>query len=326
MKLVLFSNSNQNRYKEFTNKNAYSSIWQTLEWKSFQEHISRKVLLIGIETDKNIEATALIIKHPLPLKKCWLEIPRGPLWSHPKACENILKKIYEIGKKEDAIFARVNPLTPLEKTSKKIKHKKAFYDHHPETTLILDLTLSEEELLKQMKPKGRYNIKVAKKHGVEIVESKDATAFHLLLQVTTDRDGFTGHNQGYYQNMIDTLGEKGKLYYAKYENSVIAGGIFTFEKETATYYYGASGNQHRNLMASYLLQWHAIKEAQKRNCAYYDFLGIAPENTKKDHPWNGVTTFKKKFGGEVISHPKAQDIIIKPLWYTALKAKKKLFR
>jgi lipid II:glycine glycyltransferase (peptidoglycan interpeptide bridge formation enzyme) len=125
--------------------------------------------------------------------------------------------------------------------------------------------------------------------------------------------------------MIEILGEKdfAKMYLAEYEGETIAGVIVTFYEDTATYYYGASSNKHRNVMAPYLLQWHAIKEAKSRNMKKYDFLGISPPDAK-NHPWQGVTEFKMKFGGEIVEYVKAKEFIFKPFWYWVIRIVKKL--
>lgn len=304
------------------NHNNYFSLWQSPSWQKFQESIGRRVHMLETE---NI--SALIIQHQVPFGKCWFEIPRGPLWAEEADAadfDRFWDRLTELAKEEKAIFARINPFITLPFHSKKLRSQKAFFDHHPQTTLVINLSLSEDEILAQMKPKGRYNIKVTKKHEVEIIKSQDAAAFHELLQETTKRDGFSGHKLEYYQNMVDALGDDGLLLYAKYQDHIIAGAIFTFVGDTAVYYYGASSNQHRNVMAPYLIQWEAILEAKKRGCNNYDFLGIAPENAPNNHPWRGVTDFKKKFGGAVIEYPQAQDIIFKSVWYEGLKLKKRL--
>ena len=145
-------------------------------------------------------------------------------------------------------------------------------------------------------------------------------AYNILLQ-TGNRDGFGIHSKSYYQKMLEALGDKAQLLVAKYGGKVIAGGIFVYLEEWGIYYYGASDHSYRKSMAPYLIQWHAIQEAKKRGCKFYDFLGIAPENTP-NHPWAGVTDFKKKFGGQVVSYPQAKDMIIRPFWYWVYKMRK----
>jgi lipid II:glycine glycyltransferase (peptidoglycan interpeptide bridge formation enzyme) len=115
--------------------------------------------------------------------------------------------------------------------------------------------------------------------------------------------------------MLNIFKNEAQLFLAEYEGKIIAGGIFTYLNQEAIYYYGASSNKNRNVMAPYLIQWTAIQEAQKRKCKIYDFLGITPEKANKNHPWQGVTSFKKKFGGKIVNYSPAQEIVLKPLIY-----------
>lgn len=243
-------------------------------------------------------------KMPLPMGKCWLYVNRGAIID-----------LDELSKKTNAVFARFEH--PYQKYDFNKHLRKAHAHYQPDTTLIIDLTKSEDEILAQMKQKGRYNIRLAEKKGVQIHESNDASEFYKILQQTTQRDNFKGHNKEFYQKMIDMV-DGAKLYYAQYGGKIIAGLIATFYKDTATYYYGASSNEHRNVMAPYLLQWHVILKAKSHGCKFYDFLGIAPEGTK-NHPWEGVTAFKRKFGGEIYEYAEAKELVFKPFWYWVLR-------
>ncbi len=134
-----------------------------------------------------------------------------------------------------------------------------------------------------MKPKGRYNIRVAEKTGVIIEQvpysEENLDTFYNILSETLERDNFAANSKEYFRIFLRYLEkqELGGLFFAKKEDEVIATGIFVFYKKTALYYYGASSsdNAKRKYMASYLLQWKAIEEAKKRGCEAFDFLGIA---------------------------------------------------
>jgi lipid II:glycine glycyltransferase (peptidoglycan interpeptide bridge formation enzyme) len=76
-------------------------------------------------------------------------------------------------------------------------------------------------------------------------------------------------------------------------------------------------------LAAYALQWKAIKTAKQRGFRYYDFLGIAPENSN-NHAWSGVTDFKKKFGGEVIDYPASSELILRKTAFQAIRFLKKI--
>lgn len=242
-------------------------------------------------------------------------IPRGPTLKNEEG-ETFLSELQDLANKHKLIFTRIDP----EKKAGNIKGSPS-HSIQPETTLVLDLKLSEEALLKQMKRKGRYNIGLAEKRGVQVKMANGADEkknfmhqFHELLKQTTLRDQFFAHSEKYYQKMLERVPES-EVMLAFYQQKPVAGVIMTFQKERAIYYYGASGNEHREVMAPYLLQWRAIQEAKKRDCKVYDFLGIAPEGADKKHPWLGISSFKKKFGGTIVYYPQAKDIIHKPIWY-----------
>jgi lipid II:glycine glycyltransferase (peptidoglycan interpeptide bridge formation enzyme) len=65
---------------------------------------------------------------------------------------------------------------------------------------------------------------------------------------------------------------------------------------------------------NYLLQWEAIKEAKKRDKSIYNFWGIAPD-TKRRHPWQGLSLFKKGFGGRLVEYLHAKDLPLSPLYF-----------
>ena len=149
-----------------------------------------------------------------------------------------------------------------------------------------------------MKPKWRYNIKVARKKWVEveIVEKtkENIEDYYNLMLETTSRDWFSWNSLEYYKTFLETL-ENSKLILAKKDWVVIAGWIFVFDKNVSIYYYWASTSkkEYRNLMAPYLVQWEAIKYAKSINSKIYDFLWIAiPWDKNSELAW--VTDFKMK--------------------------------
>lgn len=233
-----------------------------------------------------------------------------------------LTNLNQLAKKHNSIYTIIENTSPL--TSPQ-KNKKAIREIIPRFTSIIDLQKSEEDILKNMHSKGRYNIRLAEKHNLTIQKSTSTKEFYQILEKTAKRDKFYINPPQFYQTMLDTLQPKGKakLFLAYHPNhkSPIAGMLNTYIEDTATYFYGASDHEYRKYMAPYLLQWHAIQDAKQNNFKTYDFLGIANPNNPKD-PLNGVTNFKSKFGGQNIQYSSTQIIIHKPLLYTLLKIKK----
>jgi lipid II:glycine glycyltransferase (peptidoglycan interpeptide bridge formation enzyme) len=204
-------------------------------------------------------------------------------------------KLTSIAKKHKAIYTLIET-TETKIDSQPTRHK--IKEIIPRHTNLIKLEQDVDSILKNMHKKGRYNIRLAKKHSIEIKQSNNIKAFYSILKTTSERDGFNIHPQNLYKQMLETLQpkNKAKLFLAYHSSSKqpIAGILDTYIKDTATYYYGASDHQYRKYMAPYLLQWHAIQDAKNNNYKYYDFLGVADPNKKND-TLLGVTNFKNKF-------------------------------
>ncbi|MFH1218221.1 MAG: peptidoglycan bridge formation glycyltransferase FemA/FemB family protein [Candidatus Peregrinibacteria bacterium] len=328
MKVKLLEKSEEHLWDEFLKLNPLSTIHQLSKWGHFQSQIPYrgKYWIVVLEENGKITNGTMLIRHSLKGPYTWLYASRGPLlaYNSPHLKEHfalLLSQIKHIAKEEKSVFLRIDPQINSAPQLPKFK----FIPHHfqPQHTLIIDLATKETEILAQMKPKGRYNIKLAAKKGLKIEKSKNIDDFYSLLKDTTTRDNFHSHDKEYYAQMLSSLTTNAVLYLAYLKNEPIAGIIVTHFKDTATYYYGASSNSHRNLMAPYLLQWHAMKEAKAKGCKNYDLFGIAPPDSK-NHPWQGVTEFKQKFGGTYTSYSPAQEIAFKKPLYLAYRLYKKL--
>lgn len=342
MKARILPKSEEKLWDTFLQKNPLANIHQSPNWGHFQQKIPYhgKYWIIVLEENNKIIGGSMIIRRNLPKGFTWLYASRGPILDYQSPelntqIQELLKTIKKIAKQERSVFFRIDPALLLNDTPPKLKSFHSIpHGFQPECTLMIDLTQSEEEILAQMKQKGRYNIKVAKKKEVEIEKANprnpkkfqcQISKFYDIFQETTSRDKFSGHNEAYYKHMVEELAKANQadLFLAKFHQKIIAGIIVTYFKDTAIYYYGASSNHHRNVMAPYLLQWTAIQEAKKRGCHKYDFLGIAKSDDPKD-PWHGITQFKKKFGGEKIKYQPAQEFALRPFIYWLYRIYKKL--
>jgi peptidoglycan pentaglycine glycine transferase (the first glycine) len=236
----------------------------------------------------------------------------------------------ELAHREKVLFVQVEPISEGDIPG----FQKGEYRHFLEkTTVLLDLSVPEAEILAQMKEKGRYNVRLAEKRGITVrmaePTEENVGEFARLLRQTLERDGFSGNSAAYYLELVRTLDyeKAGGLFFAEKDDEVLAAAITSFYGGTATYYYGAStsDNEKRRDMPAYALQWGMILEAKKRGCSIYDFLGIAPEGST-GHPLAGVTDFKLKFGGTVQKWPEARILIVRPWAYGAMMSLRGFFR
>lgn len=193
---------------------------------------------------------------------------------------------------------------------------RAAADIQPPDTVLLDLTIGREALLAQMRPKTRYNIRLAEKKGVR-VETADPSRlddWYELYRLTAERDRIAIHSRDYYRRLFEGNPDKMSLLLAWHENDLLAGTIMMRAGARATYLYGASSNVKRNLMPAYALQWAGIGAAIDQGCAEYDFGGVPPSNDP-GHPMHGLFQFKTGFGGSLVSYPGCFDASGHPLLY-----------
>ncbi|MCF7844620.1 MAG: aminoacyltransferase [Kiritimatiellales bacterium] len=329
MKIKLLKSPQEfSEYDHWLRTHPYGSLWQSLEWKKYQEALGRETKLFVAKEGNEIVASALVIIDRTTFGISTWEIPRGPIGpidNEKLIIDNLLEEIIRHASDDHCLALFFSPLNPNLILNSQFSILNSNRYQHPAATRIIDLTKSEEEILAQMKPKGRYNIRVAQKHGVTIEESRDIDAFYELVSETTKRDKFTGHSKNHYQKFLDALDGSFLLFARIGQNKKpIAGLLGVFWGETGTYYYGASSASYRAVMAPYVLQWESMRLSKARGCTKYDFFGIAPIDAPNSHPWKGVSAFKEKFGGEVIEYPEEKVVVLKPVSNSLLKLKRKI--
>jgi lipid II:glycine glycyltransferase (peptidoglycan interpeptide bridge formation enzyme) len=183
----------------------------------------------------------------------------------------------------------------------------------------LDIRPETELLLKSFHHKTRYNIKLAEKKGVHVEEknSKEGVdIFYDLFKSTSERDKFLILQKSYFNHLWKTLSDKNmcSIFIASYEGKPLSAIFLTVFGGRMTYLYGASSNEHRNLMPNHLVHWRAIEWAKKQNIESYDFWGI-PAHPHEGHPLWGVYRFKKGFCEAETQWIGTYELILSPFWH-----------
>lgn len=278
-----------------------------------------------------------ILERAMPLGQHFLYAPEISLPS--SNLKKIVQDMRALGRETRAFAIRLEFLAEYSEAAAKrltaLGLKKAFEEVQPEWRQWIDLTLTETDILNQMKPKGRYNIRLAERHGVRVTESRDIGPFYDLIAETAARDGFAIRSQAYYADLLDTLQKNnlGALYIAnspKTQDSAaspLAAAIISWHDGVASYLYGASSNTERELMAPYALHWHIIQEAKKRSCKVYDLLAVSPpddiqlpaSSLQLREKYRGISRFKSQFGGRTVHLLGSWDLVLKPIVYQVFK-------
>jgi lipid II:glycine glycyltransferase (peptidoglycan interpeptide bridge formation enzyme) len=312
------------------------SIWQTMPWW--------EMLKKSNQVEKIIEINWIFIeKRKISLWKYGLFI----IWLDEKLIElqnnKFFKDLKEICKKENCIFIQIETLNynwinntkknPFSKDytwgTKERGYFKSWYYKKFITpfTAIIDLTKNEDEILKEMKPKGRYNIKLAEKKWINIKEvektKQNVEIFYNLIKQTTTRNNFSWNTLEYYIKFLEGI-KNAKLLLAYYNDIIIAWGIFIIDNEISIYYYWAStsNEKYRNLMAPFLIQWEAIKLAKNYWSKIYDFLWISSPN-EKNSSLKWVTDFKMKLTKDIINVSDSYIYINNKIYYFIIKLLRK---
>ncbi|MGH7245512.1 MAG: lipid II:glycine glycyltransferase FemX [Candidatus Levyibacteriota bacterium] len=292
--------------------------FQTWDWGDVQKELGFPIFRFGLFNNERLIGVTCVVD-VVAKRGHYLHLRHGPvlLEFEKKYFSFFLSFIKSFAKEKGASFIRMSPL--LEKNPEIISllSSNGFRNapiHHIDADLcwVLDITKSEEELLRGMRKSHRYLIKKAQQENILITKSKDSKGIDLFLSLykkIAQKRGFIPHRG--IKEEIDILGkdDQALLFLAEYQKKIIAGILIDFVGNMAIYHHSASDDAYRHVPVSYLLQWEAILEAKRRGKTIYNFWGIAPENAK-NHPWQGFTLFKTGFGGGKREFLPAMDLPI----------------
>jgi peptidoglycan pentaglycine glycine transferase (the first glycine) len=252
----------------------------------------------------------------------------------------LINEFKKIGKQEGVSFIRIAPLIENSKENLKIIRGLGFrqapmHANAYEATWKLDITLGEEELMKNMRKTTRYLIRQAQKNPDIIIEKspsfanasegkagiEDIKIYQNLNREVARRQKFVPFSDSYIENEFNLFSEDDQALwlFGKYKDKVAAAALVIFWQGTGYYHQAASLSKYAKFSIPYLLQWEAIKEAKKRGCKVYDFWGFTDPQKYSRHPWAGPTLFKMGFGGYNKEYVKTQDFVLsKRYWVTYL--------
>lgn len=312
-------------WNQFLSTHPNAHLLQTGEWGELKSSFGWKPVRIV-----NGGAGVQILFRKLPLGFSIGYIPKATISNQFTVfSESLWREIDSVCKQNRAIFLKLEPdLWQGEKPdTSHLTLRTSPQNIQPPRTIIVNISDDEETILSRMKQKTRYNIRLAEKKGVTIRGWDDLESFHKMMLVTGGRDGFGVHSYEYYKRAYELMHLKQmcEILLAEYEGKPLAALFVVRNGNRAYYLYGASTDEERNRMPTYLLQWEAMKWAKARGCEEYDLWGVPDEdestleaNFEKRHDglW-GVYRFKRGFGGELKRAAQAMDRVYNPLLYWA---------
>ena len=334
---ITMSQVSLEQWKAFLSKFESPHILQTAEWGELKRAFGWDVERL-VSGDWGIQ----ILFRKLPLGFTVAYAPK-PVFSHQSSVishqssvisEPFWREVDEVCRKKRAVFLKIEPDEWESKVSRLWMNTPKSGDFgvrvsphniQPPRTVIVSLEGSEDEILGRMKQKCRYNARLAEKKGVSVRSWDDLDGFHRMMTVTGGRDGFGVHSLEYYRKAYELFHSDGiaDILVAEFETRPLAALMVFALGQRAYYLYGASTDEERNRMPTYLLQWRAMQWAKERGCTEYDLWGVpdadeetleAQFETRHDGLW-GVYRFKRGFGGQVKRAAQALDRVYIPWLY-----------
>ena len=308
-------------------------VLQSYEWGEFKRRQGWRPVRLVLERSGEVAGTGQFLTYdtgPLVPGSLWY-CTKGPWlpWEDEEAVRAFFEGVHETAGRMGAHTVKIEPEVLEEQKDTKdllseIGFQKARYDLNHKSTMIVDLSPSEEDLLARMKGKTRYNVRLAARKGVAVQETGFGEAwdtFYGLLEGTAERNGFViRRSREYLHDSMRVMYEagQGRFFFATHEGEPLAAiFVFTFG-EKCWYIHGASSNVKRNLMPAYLLQWEVMRWARERGIRYYDMVAVPkPENLDEEDPLWGVYRFKAGFSGEIADFLGCLDLPIKRVRATA---------
>jgi len=335
---VILTARDAGRWDSFVREQG-GSVLQSSGWAELKQQHGWRPLMLAL-TDPpaandggRIRAAALLLLRRVgPFSVAY--IPRGPVvdWGDFGLVRQLFKQVHAVARRHRAIALTLEPNVAEAATMQQRLTALGFSPSpplQPRNTIAVDISAKAEAVLAAMKPKTRYNIRLAAKRGVQVRQATteaDLDGFYALMQETASRDSFGIHALEYYRDCFRIFGPGGSgdcglfLAHLPTEGDAPIAGLLAFAlPPEGIYMYGASGERGRAAMPNHLLQWEAIQWCKGRSCTRYDMWGVPAnivaaeaahagdeEQNVRDGLW-GVYRFKQGFGGQLYTFVGAWD-------------------
>jgi lipid II:glycine glycyltransferase (peptidoglycan interpeptide bridge formation enzyme) len=288
---------------------------QSWAWSEFKEVEGYTVTRLGAFAGDRLIGGAIVYAFPSPAEGALAVVPDGPVlaWDGPAAADvlaAVVAHYRESPEGRDAIAVRIEPrIARLPDAVGELP--RAPVDLVPEETLEIALG-DERDMLARMKAKGRYNVRLAARHGVEVASSldpEDVHEFHRVLEVTAHVQDFLAEPKSFFINLARALmPAMARFAFARFKGMTLAAALTVRHGDTVTFLYGGHAPLFGRVMASEALHWHVMREAAADGYRVYDLHGWVPPG-RPDHAYDRFSRFKDKLGGTPVRRVGARDVI-----------------
>ena len=251
MNLKILAEGSKNNYNR-----VITHIIQSWQWGDFRKKLGIPILRYGIYEKGQMTIAFQLTLHKIPFINFNVGyLPKGPF---PDA--KFAQALKKIGKENNCAFIKIEPNIESSVVSRQssnidkslaLSPKSLFTKHN----FIIDLTQTEEQLLKNLHSKTRYNIKVAEKYKIKVENRSDDRAFEIYLKLyfeTCRRQGYHGHNENYHRKVWESLRDAhmARIMIGSYQDKPLVAWMLLNFKDTFYYPYGGYNDLYRFTIAT----------------------------------------------------------------------------
>ena len=328
-------------------------LFQTAYWSQVKSRLGWQPIAFDFQTSTGQQGDMMVLLKPLGRGLATAYVPQGPEAGPPQEMYGLFLEALsqELVKHMDSGVAFIRYDLPWEspyaegaasgtedwRPTPRLRElrmnigtrnwnlRKATLDVTVADAVMIDLSGTEADILAAMKPKTRYNIRLAQRKGVRVVEAtlEKLTLFYELYLQTAKRNGFVPGSYRHFSALFSPLAlHPGSaeilLLLASKGQDVLAGAIIAISGRRALYLFGASADTGRNLMCPYAVHWAGIRRARAKGCLTYDMGSVSPGADPR-HPFYGMYRFKTGFGGQIVHRNGSWDYPLDRSGYEAFR-------
>ena len=261
--------------------------------------------------------------------------PHGPVldYAHPRADERLavlVDGLQRAGREAGAIAVRLEPrierASPANQLFERLGLRPVAHTAQVGQTQLLDIEPDESVVFAATDAATRRKIRRAARDGVrvEVVTDPDATdavdRLARLVRATEERSGVAGRGTDRIGIAWRAFADRGSaaIVEAWVGDRIMASGMVVVVGDRSFYLFSGSLREvpgQPKAFPSYAMQWQMIRVAHEMGARTHDLWGIEPLGAGPAHPWHGIGTFKRSFGGRSVAWAGSWDLVVRPQLY-----------
>jgi len=267
---------------------------------------ARRPYFFWCERDGSICLTALGVQRRLPIPgRMFWEFDNGPTVLEPEVLDEWLVWLLGTMGRETARLS-LQPAMQLDQVGDEMEtilDERGFVRRRTAgiwATVVVDLSRDEDGILASFRQQTRYTIKKSRARGVEVIVEDNPRGWSALVTLDAEMAARTPVRP-IETRFIETVSRKwltggsgGTVVVARHEGEPLAAALVIVYRSTAHLRMMPTSRRHKDLPASHLLLWEAMRWAKAQGCTEFDLDGYRPAARRDDPLW-GVNLFKRGF-------------------------------